>query len=157
MTLPRSADAAEIDCLAQLWYNVWHETHAPLHPEELIRLRTPDSFRERLGAVLPDIRVVGPRGAPSGFCITKGDELYQLFVSSEVRGSGLALALMADAEARLAERGVETTWLTCAIGNDRAARFYEKHGWYRAGIVVNPEETKGAPFPRWRYEKRLTR
>jgi hypothetical protein len=29
---------------------------------------------------------------------------------------------MADAEARLAEAGVEIAWLACAIGNERAAR-----------------------------------
>jgi hypothetical protein len=26
----------------------------------------------------------------------------------------------------------QTTYLACAIGNDRAARFYEKRGWQRA-------------------------
>jgi hypothetical protein len=30
--------------------------------------------------------------------------------------------LIADAEARLAEAGIATAWLACAIGNDRAAR-----------------------------------
>jgi ribosomal protein S18 acetylase RimI-like enzyme len=80
-------------------------------------------------------------------------------VSREARGSGVAAALTADAEARLAERGVETAWLACAIGNDRAARFYEKSGWRLAGTVVNPAETSSGPFPLevWRYEKRLTR
>lgn len=53
-----------------------------------------------------------------------------------------AAALIGDAEARLAERGVETAWLACAIGNHRAARFYEKS----AGIF---------PLEVWRYEKRL--
>ena len=155
----RSADAAEIDHLARLWYDVWHETHAPLQPPELTRLRTLESFRERLQAALPNIRVAGPLSAPVGFCVLKGEELYQLFVSPEARGSGVAAALIADAEAWLAARGVETAWLACAIGNDRAARFYEKRGWRLAGTVVNPAETSGGPFPLevWRYEKRLTR
>jgi ribosomal protein S18 acetylase RimI-like enzyme len=155
----RSAEAAEIDHLARLWYDVWHETHAPLSPPELTRLRTLESFRERLQAALPNIRVAGPLGGPVGFCVLKGEELYQLFVSPEARGSGVAAALIADAEARLAESGVETAWLTCAIGNDRAARFYEKSGWRLAGTVVNPAETSSGPYPVevWRYEKRLTR
>jgi ribosomal protein S18 acetylase RimI-like enzyme len=155
----RSADPAEIDHLARLWHDVWHETHAPLQPPELIRLRTLESFRERLQAALPSIRVAGPLGAPVGFCALKGEELYQLFVSPEARGSNVAAALIADAEARLAERGVETAWLACAIGNDRAARFYEKSGWRLVATVVNPAETSSGPFPLevWRYEKRLTR
>jgi len=158
MTQVRSADAAEINQLAQLWYNVWHETHAPLQPPELTRLRTLDSFRERLQAALAHIRVAGPLGAPVGFCVLKGEELYQLFVLPDARGSGVAAALIADAEARLADRGVETAWLACAIGNDRAARFYEKNGWRMTGTVVNPADTSNGPFPLevWRYEKRLT-
>jgi ribosomal protein S18 acetylase RimI-like enzyme len=155
----RSAEVAEIDRLARLWYDGWHETHAPLSPPELTRLRTLESFCERLKAALPNIRVAGPLGAPVGFCVLKGEELYQLFVSPEARGSGVAAALIANAEARLAESGVETAWLTCAIGNDRAARFYEKSGWRLAGTVVNPAETSSGPFlvEVWRYEKRLTR
>jgi ribosomal protein S18 acetylase RimI-like enzyme len=154
----RSAEGAEIEHLARLWHDSWHETHAPLSPPELTRLRTLASFRERLEAALPDIRVGGPVGAPDGFCVLKGEELYQLFVSADARGSGVASALIADAEARLAERGVETAWLACAIGNDRAARFYEKSGWRLAGTVINPAETTNGPFPLqvWRYEKRLS-
>jgi ribosomal protein S18 acetylase RimI-like enzyme len=155
----RSADATEIDYLARLWYDSWHETHAPLVPPELSRLRTLESFRERLRAALPNIHVAGPFGSPVGFCVLKGEELYQLFVSSEAHGSGVAAALIAEAEARLAERGVETAWLACAMGNDRAARFYEKSGWRLAGTFVNSAETSSGPFPleEWRYEKRLTR
>jgi ribosomal protein S18 acetylase RimI-like enzyme len=89
----------------------------------------------------------------------KGDELYQLYVSAQARGSGVAAALMADAEARLAEAGVATAWLACAIGNERAARFYEKCGWRRAGTMINELDTPDGMFPLevWRYEKSVTR
>jgi RimJ/RimL family protein N-acetyltransferase len=65
--------------------------------------------------------------------------------------------LLADAEARLSELGVETAWLACAIGNARAARFYEKCGWRRAGTMINHAETSSGTFPLevWRYEKLL--
>jgi GNAT superfamily N-acetyltransferase len=81
----------------------------------------------------------------------KGDELYPLFVSAQSRGSGVAAALIADAEARLFDSGVKTAWLACAIGNERAAKFYEKCGWRCAGTMVNLAETSR------RYEKTLTR
>jgi hypothetical protein len=60
----RPAHADEIDLLARLWCDGWHETHAPLSPLELIRLRTLASFRDRLQAALPNVYVVGPVGAP---------------------------------------------------------------------------------------------
>jgi len=64
---------------------------------------------------------------------------------------------MADAEARLGERGVHVAWLACAIGNDRAARFYEKCGWSRTGTVTDDVEVAGGSFALqvWRYEKLL--
>jgi GNAT superfamily N-acetyltransferase len=158
VTQVRWVEAAEIDHLARLWHDTWHEAHALLVPQELTRLRTVESFRARLQAAFPNIRVAGPLGAPFGFCVLKDDELSQLFVSLEARGSGVASALIADAEARLAGRGVERAWLACAIGNDRAARFYEKTGWHRVGTFLNTAETLSGPFPveAWRYEKRLT-
>jgi len=153
----RAAEESEIDHLARVWYDGWHDGHAHVVPAELTRLRTLESFRSRLHKALPRIRVVGPPGAPVGFCIVKGAELYQLFVSRESRGSGVAAALIADAEARLSESGVETAWLACAIGNDRAARFYEKCGWRRAGTMVNRLDTSNGEFllEVWRYEKSL--
>ncbi len=154
----RDAEEVEIDHLAKVWYDGWRDAHAQIVPAELTRLRTLESFRHRLQAALPNVRVVGPSGAPVGFSIVKADELYQLFVSAQSRGSGVAAALIADAEARLSESGVETAWLACAIGNERAARFYEKCGWRRAGTMVNELETADGVFPLevWRYQKVLT-
>lgn len=153
----RAAEHAELDHLARVWYDGWHEAHAPIVPPDLTRLRTLESFRHRLDETLPDIRVMGPAGMPAGFCIIKDDELYQLFVSADSRGSGVAAGLIHDAEARLSVRGVRTAWLACAIGNDRAARFYEKHGWHRAGTMINRLDTPEGEFllEVWRYQKAL--
>jgi ribosomal protein S18 acetylase RimI-like enzyme len=152
----RPAEIAEVDYLARLWYDGWQDAHARILPAELTRIRTLESFRERLAAALGDVRVAGPLGAPAGFCIVRGDELYQLYVAAGARGSGVAALLMADAEARLAEAGADAAWLACAVGNDRAARFYEKCGWRRTGTVVyQPDAWDGAPLEVWRYEKGL--
>jgi GNAT superfamily N-acetyltransferase len=153
----RSADKSEIDQLAKIWYDGWQDAHAAILPAELARMRTPESFRERIAAALHRVRVVGPIGSPLGFHMLKHDELDQLFVSAQARGTGAAAALIEDAEACLAESGVQTAWLACAIGNDRAARFYEKRGWHRAGVMVHTPETPEGTFTLevWRYEKPL--
>jgi len=153
----RPAEQTELDQLARVWFDAWRDAHAQIVPAELARLRTLENFRERMQKELPNVRVAGSPGEPVGFCLVKDDELYQLFVAARARGTGVAAALMADGEALLAESGVETAWLACAIGNERAARFYEKCGWRRTGTMTNEAETSEGTFllQVWRYEKTL--
>lgn len=153
----RPAMPAEIGALARLWYDGWQDAHAAILPEALARARTRKSFEQVLGAAIGDTYVVGLAGTPLGFYVLRGDELYQFYVAAEARGTDVAGALIADAEARLAERAVKKAWLACAIGNERAARFYEKHGWRRAGTVVSRLDTANGPFDLeiWRYEKQM--
>ena len=153
----RRAEESELADLATLWYQGWQEAHKPILPPELARFRTLESFHLRLRSAEATLRTTGPIGRPQGLCLIKHDELSQLYVSAEARGTGVAAALLADGEARLSAAGVETAWLGCAVGNDRAARFYEKHGWRLIGKRVIPLETSEQPFPleAWRYEKDL--
>ena len=154
----RKAEPTEVQELARIWYDAWHDAHDAILPAALARLRTLESLAERLREALPQVRVAGPLRAPVAFCIVKDDQLYQLFVKAEARGTGIAAALVADAEEKLARNGVEKAWLSCAVGNERAARFYEKCGWHRAGTMVNRAETSEGTFllDTWRYEKALT-
>lgn len=157
-TVLRPARADELDALARLWHDSWQDAHAAILPEALQQVRTLPSFRLRLRELLSRVRVAEMGGKAVGFAIVEDDELYQLFVSAAARGTGTAAALVADAEGIMAAEGVETGWLACAIGNQRAARFYEKCGWRPVGEMVSP-----LPMPDgstlelrvWRYEKRL--
>lgn len=153
----RNAEDIEIDQIARVWFDAWRDAHASLAPPDLTRQRTLESFRQRIADAITEVRVIGPVGTPLGLCMIKQDELYQLFVAALARGTGAAAALLADGEARLAESGVQTAFLACAIGNDRAARFYEKHGWCRVGSMMSRLETPEGEFVLevWRYEKTL--
>lgn len=153
----RAAQESETALLAQIWYDGWHEAHARIVPAEITRQRTLESFRDRLLTQISNTRVVGSPRAPVGFCMLKGHELYQLYVSAPARGTGAAAALVADAEGRIGKAGARTAWLACAIGNDRAARFYERCGWRRIGTMVYHAETPNGSVPLevWRYEKAL--
>lgn len=154
----RDAQARDIPALARLWHQGWHDAHAKLLPPDVAKARTLQIFTTRLAAGLEDARTVGPIGTPLGLCIVKGDELNQLYVAKEAQGRGVAAALTEDAEMRLRSSGVETAWLTCAIGNWRAARFYEKAGWHLARTVILPLKALSGELEVevWRYEKRLT-
>lgn len=153
----RAARESDLDRLAQIWFDGWRDGHLAIVPAALARLRTLENFRDRLRAALADTRVAVDGETPIGFAILKGDELYQFFVAAEARGTGVAAGLIADAEQQLAARGVTTAWLACAIGNDRAARFYEKRGWQRTSTITYQAETSEGPFAieNWRYEKHL--
>ena len=79
----RVAEQSEIDCLAKIWYDGWHDAHGRIVPAELARLRTLESFRDRLQAALPDVRVVGPCGKPLGFPEDLDTGTMVLFCSHE--------------------------------------------------------------------------
>lgn len=154
----REAESADIPALATLWLEGWRDAHEGIVPKELARYRTLTSFQERLEASLPRVRVVGPSGKPLGFCLIQADELYQLYVSAPARGTGVARMLLSDGEQRIAALGIQVTWLACAIGNERAAKFYEKSGWHRVGIMTSKLPTPDGIFALevWRYEKDLS-
>jgi GNAT superfamily N-acetyltransferase len=148
---------SEVEPLAQLWLAGWRDAHLEIVPPELEKHRNIDNFRQRMADGLANVRVIGRPGDPLGFYMLKADELYQLYVSSRARGTGAAAALMTDAEARLASLGLETAWLACAVGNNRAARFYEKSGWHRVRTETSWLHTSEGQIPVeiWRYEKRV--
>lgn len=143
--------------LAELWHAGWHQAHASLITSDVLPFRTLDQFEARLPAMWADIRVAGDHSEPMGFCYIEGAELDQMYVARAAQGTGLAARLMAEAEDRMRRNGVETAQLSCAAGNERAARFYEKHGWTSDRAIVE-EALAAAPglFAKiWRYTKRL--
>jgi GNAT superfamily N-acetyltransferase len=154
---PRDADMQDLGKLAALWFAGWQDAHLDILPPSVAADRTLDSFHVRLAQQLSSVRTIGPIGAPTGFSLIKGDELNQFYVEGAARGSGIAAILMADVEEKLRGGGFETAWLACAIGNSRAARFYEKSGWRRAGVATINLALRTGDFELavWRYEKQL--
>lgn len=151
----RVAGDPDLPGLARIWSDGWNDAHRHLMPPEVVAARTPESFVRRLAEGLPDVRVIEDEGGLAGFHYIRCAELYQFYVSSRVRGKGLAQKLMADAEESLRKTGVLNAWLACAIGNDRAARFYSRAGWVLAGtfdyILLLPDGPH--PLRAWRFEK----
>ncbi len=153
----RPAESADIGAIADLWHEGWHDAHAAIVPAALVAMRGQGSFDARVAARLSDTVVAVDGDALLGMYMLAGDELYQFYLAGAARGTGLAARLIADAEARLVEAGVETAWLACSVGNLRAARFYEKCGWHNTRTEPISVETSQGGFMLdvWRYEKRL--
>ena len=68
-------------------------------------------------------------------------------MSADHRGTGVAAALLAEAERLVAAGGHERAWLAVAVGNARARRFYEKNGWIDEGVFDYPAATADRPTP----------
>ncbi len=144
---PRPATSRDLPGLAHLWHDGWHEAHSAHVPAGLTRLRTLESFRERLSGFGDGIRTAGPDGAPLALCVIREREMHQLYVAQARRGLGLATRLLADAEQRLALAGVFEAWLDVIAENPTARRVYARAGWQDQGLQTVALDTSQGPFP----------
>jgi ribosomal protein S18 acetylase RimI-like enzyme len=127
-------------------------------PDELGAFRTFDSFRSRASERVGDTVVAAVDDVVAGFVMVIDDEVEQVYVASEHRGSGVAGALLAEAERLVVSNGYDEAWLAVVPGNARARRFYERRGWRDDGLIDYPAATGAGPFQltACRYAKRLT-
>ncbi len=147
MPRTRPAVAEDMDALADIWFDGWFEAHADHVPDELKALRNRDSLRIRLENMLETTDVVGPVGAPVGFCTVKGDEIYQFYISPAARGTGTADALIQAGEKRLKDSEIEVGQLWVIPQNARAIAFYQRNGWDGDAVENVPLDTPEGPYP----------
>ncbi|TGN66031.1 GNAT family N-acetyltransferase [Nocardioides eburneiflavus] len=162
MTSIRPAVPADMAGVADLWHEGWHDGHAGHVPDGLTAARTLAAFHERTPLRVADTAVAvaesgSEDGSVVGFVMVVGDEVEQVFVSRAARGTGLASALLTEAERRVAAGGHATAWLAVVVGNARARRFYEKQGWVDEGDLAYEVTAGGETFvsPCRRYVKRV--
>ncbi|UWR23197.1 GNAT family N-acetyltransferase [Sulfitobacter sp. S190] len=148
------ARSSHADAIAQMWHAGWHQAHAAIVDPDLVRLRNPAEFATRTQGYLPIAHVAVQQGEVAGFFMLKGPEVYQFYVGQAHQGQGVAGAMMAAAEAALAG---QRAWLSCSVGNARAAAFYGKCGWTNTGERRLEVETREGPrhVQEWRFEKAL--
>ena len=154
----RKATPADSPAVADIWYAGWPDGHLGHVPDELVAVRTEGSFRLRAAERVADTVVAEVAGSVAGFTMVVDDEVEQVYVGATHRGSGVADALLADAEERIRFAGHSRAWLAVVAGNARARRFYERRGWIDDGPLVYPAEGPNGPIdvPARRYVKKLT-
>jgi ribosomal protein S18 acetylase RimI-like enzyme len=152
----RPATADDLDAIATLWHDGWRDGHLGHVPVGLHAHRQPDDFRAMAPRLLGATTVADRDGHVVGFVTVVADEVEQVYVAADARGSGVAAALLDDGEASVA-RDHEVAWLSVVPGNARARAFYERQGWSDAGAFDYVAKTVGGTFvvPSLRYEKRV--
>ena len=151
----RSAAPEDANALAEIWRLGWRDAHEGLVPHELVTARTDESFRTRAADRVPDTTVATVGGAVAGFIMVVGSEVEQVYVSADHRGTGVAQALMAEAERQVRANGHGRAWLAVVAGNARARAFYERSGWSDDGPFDYAAASEGGTIvvPCHRYTK----
>ena len=94
----RAATLDDVPAIARVWHAAWHDAHDGRVPASVVALRTQASFLERAVPLVPDSIVAARNGEVIGFTATGGDEVAELFVAEEARGSSAARRLLRAAE-----------------------------------------------------------
>jgi GNAT superfamily N-acetyltransferase len=140
-----------------IWSVGWHDAHAGLVPDELARIRTRESFDVRAAERIEDTAVATVGIEVAGFVMVADDEVEQVYVSRDHRGTGVANAVLAEGERLVRANGHDRAWLAVVDGNARARRFYERQGWTDEGMFEYQPAVESGPIavPCRRYVKQL--
>ena len=151
----RVADAEEV---ANIWSAGWRDGHLGHVPDELLAVRTMQSFRERASRRVGDTVVALIDDALVGFVMVVDDEVEQVYVVGHQRGTAVAAVLLAEAERLVRAGGHQRAWLAVVAGNERARRFYHRNGWIDEGLFDYPAASAAGPIsvPCHRYVKQVT-
>jgi len=155
----RRATDADAPRVAAIWLAGWRDGHLGGVPDELVAVRTPESFRQRAADRVADTTVAIVGEEVAGFIMVAGDEVEQVYVAAEHRGRGVAQVLLAEAERQVANNGYGEAWLAVVASNARARAFYAKAGWCDGGLFDYRASTKSGTIavPSHRYLKRVSR
>ncbi|HEY2879913.1 GNAT family N-acetyltransferase [Nocardioides sp.] len=156
----RPATADDVDAIATLFHEGWHDVHPGRVPDGLTERRTSQAFHDRVAqrvAETDETIVAAVDGTIAGFVMVSGDEAEQLYVDRAFRGSGAAALLLSEAERQIAAGGHDVAWLAVVRGNARAQAFYAKQGWVDEGDFDYPVTALGEHYisPCRKFTKRV--
>lgn len=142
----RAAVASDAAAVAAIWCAGWHDGHAGRVPDELAAVRTPESFAERAAERVSDTTVALVDGEPAGFVMVVRDEVEQVYVGAQHRGTGVAGRLLHEAERQVRANGYGEAWLAVVELNRRARAFYEREGWVDRGEFEYEAQSAKGPI-----------
>lgn len=140
----RDATADDLAAVDRLFRDSFAETFAHLYdPADLSAFFasfTPEAWAAELAQADLAIRLAEQDGALVGFAkvsdvglpvegAERAMELRQLYLADAAKGQGVADTLMQWVDDRARGRGAEAIYLSVYKDNDRAKRFYARHGF----------------------------
>ncbi len=153
----RPATIRDARAIAHIRVSTWRAAYegliddavlAAMDAEREAAIRTDRWTRDHAGGESVDLIAVAADGAAVGWASYGGSrderwpdagELSALYALPDQWGRGVGHALMRAVEDALREAGYREAFLWVLEGNDRAARFYEAHGWAEDGTVLVEE------------------
>ena len=151
----RRATPADADALAAIGRSTFIDTFGHLYaaedlqafldeshaPESYARLAADDRYA--LWLLEDDARAVGyalagPANLPHPDLAPGDGELKRLYVDASLQNGGWGAKLFAEALAWLERDGPRTLWISVWSENHGAQRFYERHGFGKAGEYEFP-------------------
>lgn len=156
----RPATPDDVEAVAAVFHQGWHDVHPGRVPDGLTERRTPKAFHDRVAqriAETHETTVAYVEGRVAGFIMVSGDEAEQVYVDRAFRGTTVATLLLTEAERQIAAGGHDVAWLVVVRGSDRAQAFYARQGWTDEGDVDYPVTALGEAFisPCRKFTKRL--
>lgn len=153
----RPATVADVPEVARIWREGWPDGHEGHVPAALAAERTPESFDQRTSERIGRTWVAQSDGVVAGFVVVVDDEVEQVYVAAAHRGTGVADALMREAERQVRANGHASAWLAVVAGNARARAFYERCGWRDEGRFEYAAVAENGPIrvPCRRYVKEV--
>ena len=151
----RRGEDGDASAIAEIWRLGWRDAHLGLVPEELVEVRTEESFQVRAIERAGEMTVASVGSKIAGFVLVVDDEVEQVYVSASHRGTGVANTLLDAAEKEIRTNGHAKGWLAVVAANARARGFYERAGWIDEGPFDYQAASPGGPIavPCHRYTK----
>jgi GNAT superfamily N-acetyltransferase len=156
----RPATEDDVDTVAALFHQGWHDVHPGRVPDGLTQRRTPQAFHDRVAervAETTDTTVAEVDGVLAGFIMVSDDEAEQVYVERSFRGTTVGTLLLTEAERQIAAAGHDVAFLVVVRGNDRAQSFYVRQGWVDEGDIDYPVTALGEHYlsPCRKFTKRV--
>ena len=150
----RAATPADAQAIAEVEVRCWQRDYADIVPADRLAERTLETRLARWHEILAGdatiaVADVAGGGGVAGYVATGPGVLRALYVAPHAQGAGVGTALLAHGHAALAGTGEATLWVF--RDNERARRFYERHGWtHEAGSEALAPPEWVAPAVRYR-------